>query len=346
MGYLPARRLAGFSSLARLVDTLARRLQIQEELSEEILDTLEKALTPKGAACLLEASHQCMTCRGAGQPDARVTTLRYRGDLPEKPVPEARDGRPAARASLPGEAETMSRPDVRLITFDVGGTLIHPHPSVGAIYAEVLSRRGFPARAGRHGAGVRGGLGRGRAAGASKPGALQLVPGGGARLLAQASGRDGPAAGGRRASGRGRRGAFRAVRPPGDVAGLPRRPGRPLEPGVPGDPHGGSLQLGQQASRLASGAGDTPLFRPDPRFGSGRLREAGLPDLPPGGGAGGVAPAQVLHVGDRDLEDLEGARRSGCLAVKIERNGNGGEGLSAVLRRLEDGSGAERREDP
>jgi GTP cyclohydrolase I len=79
VGYLPARRLAGFSALARLVDTLARRLQIQEELSEEILDTLEEALSPKGAACLLEASHQCMTCRGAGQPDARVTTLRYRG---------------------------------------------------------------------------------------------------------------------------------------------------------------------------------------------------------------------------------------------------------------------------
>jgi len=79
VGYLPARRLAGFSALARLVDALARRLQIQEDLSEEILDNLEEALAPRGAACLLEASHQCMTCRGAGQPDARVTTLRYRG---------------------------------------------------------------------------------------------------------------------------------------------------------------------------------------------------------------------------------------------------------------------------
>ena len=79
VGYLPGRRLAGFSAVARLVDTLARRLQIQEDLSEEILDALEEALAPRGAACLLEASHQCMTCRGAGQPDARVTTLRYRG---------------------------------------------------------------------------------------------------------------------------------------------------------------------------------------------------------------------------------------------------------------------------
>jgi len=86
VGYLPARRLAGFSSLARVVDTLARRLQIQEELSEEILDTLEKALLPKGAACLLEAGHQCMTCRGAGQPDARVTTLRYRGVFERDPA--------------------------------------------------------------------------------------------------------------------------------------------------------------------------------------------------------------------------------------------------------------------
>ena len=60
----------------------------------------------------------------------------------------------------------------------------------------------------------------------------------------------------------------------------------------------------------------------------------------------GVAPWQVLHAGDRDLEDLEGARRSGCLGVKIDRNGGRGEGLSAVLRRLEDGAGAERRDDP
>ena len=68
VGYLPGRRLAGFSAIARLVDTLARRLQIQEDLSEDILDTLEEALAPRGAACLLEASHQCMTCRGVASP--------------------------------------------------------------------------------------------------------------------------------------------------------------------------------------------------------------------------------------------------------------------------------------
>jgi len=79
VGYLPRHHLAGFSSLARLVDVFARRLQIQEDLGEDILDGLESSLAPRGSACLLRATHQCMTCRGALQPGARVTTLRMRG---------------------------------------------------------------------------------------------------------------------------------------------------------------------------------------------------------------------------------------------------------------------------
>jgi len=90
VGYLPDRRLAGFSAIVRLVDVHARRLQIQEDLSEDILDSLEKALAPRGAACLLEASHQCMTCRYAGQSGARVTTLRFRGIF-EKEVARRRE---------------------------------------------------------------------------------------------------------------------------------------------------------------------------------------------------------------------------------------------------------------
>ncbi|MCI0655866.1 MAG: GTP cyclohydrolase I FolE [Acidobacteria bacterium] len=79
VAYLPAGRLAGFSSVARLVDALARRLQIQEELSEQILESLETALAPRGCACLLEATHQCMTCRGALQMGSQVATLRVKG---------------------------------------------------------------------------------------------------------------------------------------------------------------------------------------------------------------------------------------------------------------------------
>lgn len=85
VGYLPARRLAGFSALARLVDRLARRLQIQEDLTEQIAERLEASLEPRGTACLLEATHQCMTCRGAGQPGSRVTTLRVRGVFEKDP---------------------------------------------------------------------------------------------------------------------------------------------------------------------------------------------------------------------------------------------------------------------
>jgi GTP cyclohydrolase I len=79
LAYLPAGRIAGFSSMARLVEALARRLQIQEDLSDQILDRVEASLAPLGSACLLEATHQCMTCRGALQPRALVTTLRMRG---------------------------------------------------------------------------------------------------------------------------------------------------------------------------------------------------------------------------------------------------------------------------
>ena len=79
IAYLPDRRLAGFSSVAKLVEILARRLQIQEDLSEEILDSLGHALSPKGSACLLEASHQCMTCRGTLQSRSRVLTVGVRG---------------------------------------------------------------------------------------------------------------------------------------------------------------------------------------------------------------------------------------------------------------------------
>jgi GTP cyclohydrolase IA len=86
VAYLPDGRLAGFSSVARLVDILARRLQIQEELSEEVLAALEQALAPRGCACLLEATHQCMTCRGALQPGSRVATLRMRGIFQSDPA--------------------------------------------------------------------------------------------------------------------------------------------------------------------------------------------------------------------------------------------------------------------
>jgi len=86
VAYLPSERLAGFSSVARLVDVLARRLQIQESLSEEILGALEEALAPQGSACLLEATHQCMTCRGARQSRSRVSTLSLQGVFRQDPA--------------------------------------------------------------------------------------------------------------------------------------------------------------------------------------------------------------------------------------------------------------------
>jgi GTP cyclohydrolase I len=80
IAYLPDRRLAGLSKFPRLVDCLSRRLQLQERLTHQILDTIQQVLQPRGAACLLVAEHQCMSCRGVRRPSARVATVAVRGD--------------------------------------------------------------------------------------------------------------------------------------------------------------------------------------------------------------------------------------------------------------------------
>ena len=79
--YLPNRRLAGLSKIARVVDLLARRLQVQERLTSEIVDALERALRPLGAACVLEAEHLCVACRGVRKSGVRILTTRSTGRL-------------------------------------------------------------------------------------------------------------------------------------------------------------------------------------------------------------------------------------------------------------------------
>jgi len=83
IGYLPDKRVLGISKLARLVETFARRLQIQEKLTAEIANTLNDALHPKGVAVVIEAVHQCMTTRGVKKPGVSLVTSRMLGSFRE-----------------------------------------------------------------------------------------------------------------------------------------------------------------------------------------------------------------------------------------------------------------------
>lgn len=79
VAYLPARRQAGLSKLARVVDAHARRLQTQEHLTDSIVDTLDRGLEPRGVLAALEAEHTCMTLRGVRQVGSRMLTIGTSG---------------------------------------------------------------------------------------------------------------------------------------------------------------------------------------------------------------------------------------------------------------------------
>lgn len=81
VGYVPGAhgRITGLSRLARVVEVLARRPQVQERLVREIADALEVALEPAAVAVLIEAEQLCMTMRGARKPGSTVITTEFRG---------------------------------------------------------------------------------------------------------------------------------------------------------------------------------------------------------------------------------------------------------------------------
>ena len=86
IGYLPDQRVVGISKLARLVDVFANRLQIQEKMTADIADTLQRVLQPRGVAVVIEASHQCMTTRGVHKPGTSLVTSRMLGAFRENPA--------------------------------------------------------------------------------------------------------------------------------------------------------------------------------------------------------------------------------------------------------------------
>jgi len=79
VGYIPNGRVVGISKLARVVEILARRPQLQERLTSQVADTIVRGLKPEGVAVVIEATHLCMTMRGVKKPDARVVTSAMRG---------------------------------------------------------------------------------------------------------------------------------------------------------------------------------------------------------------------------------------------------------------------------
>ena len=79
VAYLPSGKVVGISKLARVVDSFARRLQVQERLTNQIADLLMNNLKPRGVAVVLEASHSCMTIRGIKKPGSVMVTSALRG---------------------------------------------------------------------------------------------------------------------------------------------------------------------------------------------------------------------------------------------------------------------------
>jgi len=83
VGYLPSDRVIGLSKIPRIVEMFARRLQVQERLTQEIAHTLNSKIEPKGVAVVIEAQHLCMMMRGVEKQGTRVTTSAMLGKFRE-----------------------------------------------------------------------------------------------------------------------------------------------------------------------------------------------------------------------------------------------------------------------
>ena len=83
IAYIPNGQIVGLSKLPRVVDVFSRRLQVQERLTEQILDCINDTLSPKGVAVVIEASHMCMMMRGVQKQNSSTTTSGFRGAFKE-----------------------------------------------------------------------------------------------------------------------------------------------------------------------------------------------------------------------------------------------------------------------
>ena len=81
IGYLPSGKIAGLSKLARLVEAVTRKLQVQERITSQIADIMEETLKPHGVMVVVEGEHLCMCARGVKKPGAKTVTSGVRGEF-------------------------------------------------------------------------------------------------------------------------------------------------------------------------------------------------------------------------------------------------------------------------
>jgi len=81
VGYIPNGKVVGLSKIPRVIDAFARRLQLQDRLTHQILECLHQALNPIGVAVVIEASHFCMMMRGVQKQNSSTTTSAFRGEF-------------------------------------------------------------------------------------------------------------------------------------------------------------------------------------------------------------------------------------------------------------------------
>ena len=87
IAYIPDGKIVGLSKLPRVVDIFARRLQVQERLTLEILECLQDVLNPKGVAIVIEAQHMCMMMRGVQKQNSVTTTSAFKRPIHERTYP-------------------------------------------------------------------------------------------------------------------------------------------------------------------------------------------------------------------------------------------------------------------
>lgn len=81
IGYIPSGKIAGLSKLARLVEAVTRKLQVQERITSQIADIMEEALKPHGVMVVVEGEHLCMCARGVKKPGSMTVTSALRGEF-------------------------------------------------------------------------------------------------------------------------------------------------------------------------------------------------------------------------------------------------------------------------
>jgi len=81
VAYIPDGKIVGLSKIPRVVEVFARRLQVQERLTQQIRDAIQNVLNPRGVAVVIEATHMCMVMRGVEKQNAVTTTSAMSGDF-------------------------------------------------------------------------------------------------------------------------------------------------------------------------------------------------------------------------------------------------------------------------